>query len=125
MGEGTEMTDQITFDDFLKVDIRAGTILEAEAFPEASMDQIEALRGDASTIANRFVRLIAEHIFDVVSPRGLPPPEEGERLAEIVRRVRPMARTVVDAELARALEHGIRAELGDRIESMFAKPDGE
>ena len=89
------------------------------------LDQIEALRGDASTIANRFVRLIAEHIFDVVSPRGLPPPEEGERLAEIVRRVRPMARTVVDAELARALEHGIRAELGDRIESMFAKPDGE
>ena len=29
------MTDQITFDEFLKVDIRAGTILEAEAFPEA------------------------------------------------------------------------------------------
>ena len=29
------MTDQISFDDFLKVDIRAGTVLEAEAFPEA------------------------------------------------------------------------------------------
>lgn len=29
------MTDQITFDDFLKVDIRAGTILQAETFPEA------------------------------------------------------------------------------------------
>ncbi len=29
------MTEQITFDDFLKVDIRAGTILEAETFPEA------------------------------------------------------------------------------------------
>jgi len=29
------MSDQITFDDFLKVDIRAGTILSAEIFKEA------------------------------------------------------------------------------------------
>jgi len=29
------MSDQITFDDFLKVDIRAGTILSAEVFKEA------------------------------------------------------------------------------------------
>ena len=29
------MTDQISFDDFLKVDIRIGTIVEAQQFPEA------------------------------------------------------------------------------------------
>ena len=29
------MTDQITFTDFLKVDIRAGTIVSAEVFPQA------------------------------------------------------------------------------------------
>lgn len=29
------MSTEITFDDFLKVDIRAGTILEARNFPEA------------------------------------------------------------------------------------------
>ena len=29
------MTDQIAFSDFVKVDIRAGTILSAETFPEA------------------------------------------------------------------------------------------
>lgn len=29
------MTETITFDDFLKVDIRAGTIVEARDFPEA------------------------------------------------------------------------------------------
>ena len=29
------MTDQIQFDDFLKVDIRVGTVLEALPFPEA------------------------------------------------------------------------------------------
>lgn len=29
------MSDQISFDDFLKVDVRVGRIVEAEAFPEA------------------------------------------------------------------------------------------
>ncbi|HWU56073.1 MAG TPA: tRNA-binding protein [Rhizomicrobium sp.] len=29
------MTDQIAFGDFLKVDIRVGTVLSAEAFPQA------------------------------------------------------------------------------------------
>jgi tRNA-binding protein len=29
------MTDQISFDDFLKIDIRAGTVIEATSFPQA------------------------------------------------------------------------------------------
>ncbi|TCT40205.1 tRNA-binding protein [Martelella mediterranea] len=34
-GVDVALSDEIAFDDFLKVDIRAGTIVETEVFPEA------------------------------------------------------------------------------------------
>ncbi len=35
------MTDQITFDDFMKVDIRLGTVVDAQPFPEARKPAIK------------------------------------------------------------------------------------
>lgn len=77
--------------------------------------QVNELRGDVQRIANRFVQLIIDQVFNRYGEDTLPPREEVPRLAELVRRLRPMAQTVVDIELARALENIVSSALSDRI----------
>lgn len=101
--------------------LRAGAELHRAGVPlDALLDELQALRDDVDLIAKRFVRLVVRHVFDRLGP-DMPPPKEANRLAEMVRRVRPLAEVVVDAELARALERHIRAGLGDRLDKLLAR----
>jgi DNA-binding transcriptional MerR regulator len=85
----------------------AGAELYAAGVPiEAVLGHARALRRDIERIAQRFLRLAAEHVLD----RYLRPPEDGlsdeelAALADLIRRLRPLAQMAVDAELARAME---------------------
>ena len=53
------MKDEITFDDFMKLDIRVATILEAEKHPKA--DRLLVLKVDTGVDQRTIVSGIAEH----------------------------------------------------------------
>lgn len=98
--------------------LRAGAELVAAGIPlDAVFEQLRKLRRDVDRIASRLVGLAETHIFDAYGD-DLPPPDDVPRLTEIVRRLRPLAEMVVDAELARAMERQSLARLGEHLKRL-------
>jgi DNA-binding transcriptional MerR regulator len=90
--------------------MRAGAELAAIGVPLAAiLDVAEQLHEHVGAVAETFVTLVGERLTGRYHPGELPADEEIPGLIATVERLRPLARTAVDTELAAALDRGIQA----------------
>lgn len=94
--------------------LEVGTLLLAAGVPlDAVLDAAVRLRADVDDVARQFVDLVEEHVF---GPLGEPlPATDVPRLANLVERLRPLAKQVVATELARAMERHVGERLGEHL----------
>lgn len=83
---------EITFDDFLRVDIRVGTIVEAEPFPEARKPafKLKIDFGPAIGIKKSSAQIVDRYAIDELTGRqvaavvNFPPRQIGKYMSEVL-----------------------------------------
>ncbi|WP_410538213.1 MerR family transcriptional regulator [Streptomyces sp. KL2] len=95
----------------------ASTALVGEGIPlEAVLEAGRVVREHADAVADLFTNLVRARLFTDVRELS---PEDLRRLSEVMDRLRPLAKQVVDVELALAMDRRVRAEL-----ESWSRPDG-
>jgi len=100
------------------LDITTALVREGIPLP-AILATGRELQAGLDKLASLFMELVITPVLD--RHDGAPPPQEVARLAETIERLRPVARTALDAEFARAMDRRARASYGEFIRMLAAR----
>ncbi|MGW1375298.1 MerR family transcriptional regulator [Streptomyces sp. NPDC002446] len=106
-------------DEFVHISRRlldASTELVHKGIPLAAvLEAGRRVRAHADALADIFTTLVRTHLLsDVLERTGtdaLPTPQELDRIARTIEKLRPLSKGVVEAELSMAMDRRVRAEL--------------
>ncbi|MEU4114438.1 MerR family transcriptional regulator [Kitasatospora sp. NPDC028055] len=94
----------------------ATTELVAEGVPlSAVLDASRRTREHVDAIAEIFIEVVSDHLLSVLSADTPLAPGEAAKLTERILRVRPLARTVADAQFTLAMDRRVRAEYAELL----------
>ena len=97
------------------------TILVREGIPlPAILATGRELQAGLDKIAALLVELVTSYALDV-SGGAPPPPQDVARLTETIERLRPIARTVIDAEFGRAMDRRARVTYEEFLKNLAGR----
>lgn len=101
-------------DEFVHISRRlldASTELVNKGVPLAAvLEAARRVRAHADALADLFTNLLLTHLLADVR-RHTPTPQEADRIAETVDKLRPLSKGVVEAELSMAMDRRVRREI--------------
>ncbi|GAA3753593.1 DNA-binding transcriptional MerR regulator [Spinactinospora alkalitolerans] len=83
------------------------------------LDIAEQLHGRVDAAAGDLVTTVADHIIASHAPDGIVRSGELAEVADLIRRLRPLAQTAVDAMLAQAMAHHLQEVMGEHFAEVL------